>query len=310
MGRSNAIEHYDYIVIGAGPSGCASAALLKRAGNSVLVLEGKTPESRKVCGGGISIAAMNAFKKMEFPVDRIRKAGNRITDYYSYEEGCLFRHVLSPREEAYGLDRKITDGLLRSYIESDLGVRITYGYKVSKISKVDGVFVVGHYHTDKLVLACGASMPPKGTGLAIIPQNERPVGVSMVVKSLKRDAHYFMFDYSESYRGTYGWVFSLGGGLFNVGLWLKSTMKESIWTEFESFVDRQSSAWVGKSYEVIAQPRSFPFGVKSNWLNVPDGMIAVGDAKCGSNPQTGEGLSRAINSAISAFGGDKNNADD
>lgn len=97
-------DYFDYIVVGAGPSGCASAALIKRRGHSVVVLEKRSPDSRKVCGGGISIAAMDAFKELGFPVDRIRKAGNRITDYYSYKDGHLLCHKLSPQEEAYGLD--------------------------------------------------------------------------------------------------------------------------------------------------------------------------------------------------------------
>lgn len=184
-----------------------------------------------------------------------------------------------------------------------------YAENVTEVNKVDGLFVAGRYCAEKLVLASGASTPPAVAGSSVVLQGGRPIGVSMLVKSTKRDAHYFMFDYCEPYGGTYGWVFSLGQGVFNVGLWLKPSMRKALWSEFDSFVDRRCHDWVGETYEVISQPRSFPFGVNSNWLNIPDGLIVVGDAKIGSNPLTGEGLSRAISSAITAFGLKRNNAD-
>ena len=300
--RSYAKTLFDYIVIGARPSGCASAALLKKAGYAVTILEKENPGFRKVCGGGIGLEAMSAFRKIGFPVDQIKEVGNRITDYYSIINGSLKRRHLSFDEEAYGLDRKITDRFIREYIETCLGIEIHYGVNVRETYQSNGIINAGGYSARNLILACGATKPPSGLGAPSVMQQEKPVGMSMLVRSERQDAHYFLFDYSEEYHGTYGWIFSLGHGVFNVGLWLKPHDKELLAHEFETFIQKRSRDWIGESYEIIEPRRGFPLGVNTPWSNCPNGLYVVGDAKDGSNPQTGEGLSRAVLSAVNVFG--------
>src|SRR5947209_17601299 len=47
-------EHYDVIIVGAGPGGATAGYFLAEAGRRVLILEKDVPPRYKACGGGLS----------------------------------------------------------------------------------------------------------------------------------------------------------------------------------------------------------------------------------------------------------------
>ena len=78
----SAEQDADVIVVGAGPSGSATAFYLAQAGLSVLLLEKTTFPREKVCGDGLTPRAVKCLLKMGVPIREedgwIRNKGLRI----------------------------------------------------------------------------------------------------------------------------------------------------------------------------------------------------------------------------------------
>ena len=69
-----ASQHWDAIVIGAGPAGALSATLLARAGLSVLLVERRAFPRPKVCGGCLNAQALASLARAGLD-DRVRELG-------------------------------------------------------------------------------------------------------------------------------------------------------------------------------------------------------------------------------------------
>ena len=67
-------QHWDAIVIGAGPAGALSATLLARAGLSVLLVERRAFPRRKVCGGCLNARAVASLERAGL-APRVRALG-------------------------------------------------------------------------------------------------------------------------------------------------------------------------------------------------------------------------------------------
>ncbi|MDY6971018.1 MAG: geranylgeranyl reductase family protein [Thermodesulfobacteriota bacterium] len=59
------MKHYDFAVVGGGPSGASAARYLAQKGTSVVLFERKKMPRRKVCGGALSVQAMSY---LDFPI--------------------------------------------------------------------------------------------------------------------------------------------------------------------------------------------------------------------------------------------------
>ena len=62
---------YDYIIIGAGISGCVCSYLLQKNGYKCLILEKNKNICEKVCGGGISYKAIRLLREIGMPVSEL-----------------------------------------------------------------------------------------------------------------------------------------------------------------------------------------------------------------------------------------------
>src|SRR5579884_1558234 len=60
------VEHYDAVVVGAGPAGAFSAYKLAQAGARVVLLERRRIPRPKPCGGGLT---PKAYRQLDFPID-------------------------------------------------------------------------------------------------------------------------------------------------------------------------------------------------------------------------------------------------
>lgn len=291
---------YDYIVVGAGPAGCICAGELKKKGYTVCVLERQAPDHRKVCGDGISDVCVRLLREIDFPVKAFAQAGAvKIRTYIHYIHGKKYcDNTADSHKVAYGLGRHKTDGVFQAYLKEQLGVDIHYNTKAEEIRSAHQGYEVGGFLGRKIVLAGGASARIRLDGQDfLVPDAARPVGVSAILRAEKTDEPYFMFDYKDEYRGTYGWIFSVGENEYNVGLWLKED-RDSLTVRFREFMDTRVREYLGSDYEIIRRPMGAVMGIGAAGTLRHDDIFVIGDAANTSNPRDGEGISLAVKDAL------------
>jgi geranylgeranyl reductase family protein len=67
---AGAMEHFDVLIVGAGPAGSFAAELLTRGGGRVALFDGRPPAEPKACGGGVTSKALKAWPHLLEAVGR------------------------------------------------------------------------------------------------------------------------------------------------------------------------------------------------------------------------------------------------
>ena len=301
---------FDYIVIGAGPAGCIAAGELKKMGHSVCIIEKETESYRKVCGDGIAFRTISVLRKIGFPIEyfedagavKIRKFINIREDEYGNE---LYSEEIQEEKNklVYGLARNKTDAVFRRYLTDDAGVEVLYDHPVSDIMTLavdesNPLYEVNGFRALKIIVAAGASARITLDGKPLVsPDPTNPVGVSAILSADNADEPFFLFDFKEDYRGTYGWLFSVGDREYNAGLWLKAD-RSRIKEEFKRFMDTRVKEYLGTDFEVIRNTRGVIMGIGEKKSHYSDSVFIIGDSSNTSNPLDGEGISRAVSDAM------------
>ncbi|MEE1396883.1 FAD-dependent monooxygenase [Ruminococcus sp.] len=287
---------YDFIIIGAGPAGCFCGIELAKAGMKVCILEKHAENARKVCGDGINAICTEVLQRMDFPMERLTDEGAvPIMKYHIYREGALQSIDLTQEHKTvYGLPRNKTDLVFQRYASEEHHVAIYYNTNVQDIISTDGIYMIGNFCARRIVIAAGVYAPVMLNGIPLYPATkDRPVGVSMIVKGKKAAEPFFLFDYDASYHGTYAWIFCIGEGIYNAGIWLKED-KAAIRDKMEHFMQERAAAWIGAEYEVMVPLKGALMGIGDPVASPQPGIYLIGDAANSSNPADGEGISRAI----------------
>src|SRR5438045_2659622 len=64
------MDHFDVLIVGAGPAGSFAAERLARAGVRVALFDGRPPGEPKACGGGVTSKALKAWPHLLEAVGR------------------------------------------------------------------------------------------------------------------------------------------------------------------------------------------------------------------------------------------------
>lgn len=112
-----------------------------------------------------------------------------------------------------------------------------------------------------------------------------------------RFAGYFLFNFKREYHSTYGWLFCVGDGEYNAGLWLKDG-KTHIKEAFNRFLDTRVKEYLGPDFEVVRNTRGVIMGIGEKRSHYSDSVFIIGDSANASNPVDGEGISKAFLDAL------------
>lgn len=294
---------YDFIILGAGPAGCFCASELVKKGYTVCILEKNKKNTRKVCGDGINSICTEVLGIMDFPIEKLMEAGGfPIKKYYIYRDNsheCI--NLLKKQKFVLGLPRNQTDLVFQEYVKDNYNIPIFYNTYACNIESFDGFYSVCGYKTKKIVIAAGSNASIQLDRNPFISVNkDRPLGVSMIVNSKEAEEPYFLFDYDSEYHGTYAWIFCIGKGKYNIGMWLKEE-KTKIREKMDLFMKSRVTEWLGNDYEVEIPLKGSLMGIGKPIVSNTDDIIIIGDAANSSNELDGEGISKAIISAKEAI---------
>ena len=229
----------DVIVVGAGPSGSATAFFLAQAGLDVLLLEKTVFPREKVCGDGLTPRAVKQLVKMGVDLDApgwMRNKGLRILgggvrlelpwpdlasfpDYGLVRTRMDFDQILAERAVAAGAKLRMNTSVTEPIVRED--GRITG--VIAKTPDGEARF------TAPLVVAADGNSTRLSLAMGLRKRDDRPMGVAVrrYYTSPRHDDDYLeswleLWDGERLLPG-YGWVFGVGDGTSNVGLGLLNT---------------------------------------------------------------------------------------
>ncbi|SDM38289.1 geranylgeranyl reductase family protein [Actinomyces ruminicola] len=318
----------DVVVVGAGPAGSAAAYHLARLGLDVLLLERQELGRDKVCGDGLTPAAVRELVRMGVDTSAWqRNQGLRVIG------GGHQLHIPWPEQRSlpsYGLARR------RAELDRDLaqhaaaaGARLLTGVTVtapvtSAAGRVTGVEAVPTPRSPEpgieapatisagLVMDAGGVSARLATAAGRAKSERRPLGVAVraYFRSPRADDAW-MESRLELWDGPagrsdllpgYGWIWSVGDGLVNVGLGSVASTPAAASARgidyravLGRWLEHVPAAWgltpenrVGR---IASAALPMAFNRKPHYA---DGLMLLGDAGGMVSPFNGEGIAQAL----------------
>ncbi|OQP50285.1 hypothetical protein A4H97_00095 [Niastella yeongjuensis] len=302
-------EHYDVIIVGAGPAGCACAMALKNSGLRVALIDKHQFPRDKVCGDAIPGRAIKFLHEIDPQfAERLaaftEKLPTRSTLCYYNNKKLDFTWTL----EAYTVTREHFDNFLFAAVKNNSEVHTVEGVSVSDVVRSASGYTVIAKDTNKrydctmLIGADGINgVTAKKLTARQMDRKHHVAGVRAYysgVSGMEDTCTEVYFD--KKYLPGYFWVFPIKGGLVNAGMGILSDMvvsnKINVKNAFYDFIDRSP---VLKEKFKNAQPVGtlqgcgLPMG--SRWVSMSgDHFLLAGDAASLIDPVSGDGIGNAV----------------
>ncbi len=321
VGDSSFDVEADVVVVGAGPGGSSTAYHLATLGFDVAILEKATFPRDKICGDGLTPAAVSEIALMG--VDTSGWMHNRGLRVLGGGHEVYFQWPEQATLPGYGMARRRVD-LDASLVERAAGAgaslyeaHTVVGAITSDTGRVVGVEArVGRGPDARivrfrapLVVDAGGVSARLATSLGLEKSDKRPLGVAArtYFRSPRSDEEW-MESHLELWDGEpgksnllpgYGWIFPVGDGLVNVGLGSVSSDAKATSLPykkvFSQWVSHLPSDWGFTPENQVGPLRSaalpMSFNRKPHYTN---GLALVGDAGGMVSPFNGEGIAPAM----------------
>jgi len=283
------MEHFDAIVVGAGPAGSTTAYRVARAGARVLLLDKARFPREKPCGGGVTVRALRELPfdvqpivehtvrhvELRFRGHRgVRRGGDRMLAHMT--QRCRLDHFLV--EQAAAVGAVFRDGV-----------------KVSEISE-QGVRVDGRWVSAELLIGADGVNGASARALGFTGRNVYAVALEgnlsyRDVAGRERWQSMLTLELG-TILGGYGWIFPKGDHL-NIGVGGWESEGPRLREHFRTFCRRYGFDGTKveglRGYRLVARRPGSAFAGASTLL--------VGDAAGLVDPLFGDGMSAAFLSA-------------
>ncbi len=326
----------DVIVVGAGPSGAATAYYLAQAGVDVLLLEKSRFPREKVCGDGLTPRSVKALISMGVDVSPeagwLRNKGLRVIggglrleldwpELSSYPGYGLVRtrasmdEMLARRAQAVGaklLEGVTVTGPVLNDDGSVAGVTAHAEAEGKSGSRKDQagterVRDVTRTFRAPVVVAADGNSSRLSVAMGLRKRDDRPLGVAVrtYYKSPRHEDDYLeswldLWDGDRLLPG-YGWIFGMGDGTSNVGLGMLNTSAAFGNTDYRALLNRWLRS-MPEEWGYTEENRTEPVrgaALPMGFNRTPHyhrGLLLAGDAAGMVNPFNGEGIAYAMES--------------
>jgi len=325
------VQSADVIIVGAGPSGSATAAYLAMSGLDVLLLEKAAFPREKVCGDGLTPRAVRELITLGIPTPaedgwiknqglRIVGGGHRLElkwpDLASFPPYGLVRtrqdfdDILAKHALWHGArlheSTNVTDPILDERTGAIIGVRAKAMDPDGRPTGEDLLF-----HAP-LVVAADGNSSRLSMSMNRPKRDDRPMGVAVrtYYTSPRHEDDYlesWLELWSRDSQGRrvllpgYGWIFGVGDGTSNVGLGILNTSAAFGKVDYKEilsrWVDTLPPEWTFNDETMTGPVRgaALPMGFNRQ-PHYARGLLLVGDAGGMVNPFNGEGIAYAMES--------------
>ena len=285
-------EHWDLVVVGAGPAGAAAAlgALAARPGLSVLMLDRAAFPRDKVCGDGVAPHVLDLLADVgvtglvsdRVPVRRLRlrRGEHEVTRQMQRDAWVVPRAVFDFRlvDAACRAGAVLRQHRVREVRQETADVRVD-GLRATVVVGADGAHSVARAATSlprpRMALAIRGYAPPVGH---------------------RRAEQVIAFDTGP--RPSYAWSFDRGDGLANVGYGeflagKRSPTRAALMSRLEALLPGSTDG--GTAWRAHHLPLS-----SWTWPHPEGRVLLAGDAAGLVNPMTGEGIYYAVATGLLA----------
>lgn len=310
-------EHFDIIIVGAGPSGCACALSLQNSGLKIALIDKDNFPRRKTCGDVIPGGAFKAINYINPKLGDEMRGFSKCTRIRKTAIHGIVRQKIVKKWKlfSYNCKRYDFDNQLLDLVRNHTSVAIIEKERVKKISPYEDVIhcFIGDMRniSAKLIIGCDGSNSIVKRELLPLSENSGKNNTVFSVTSYFKGVQGLESDqnemfYIKKYPSGYFWIFPLENGLANVGLGMllknKSQRNLNIKAAFEDIIENDpiiSNRF--KSALMLNQVKGafLPLGGKRKRISGNSFMLC-GDAASLINPLTGSGIDNAIWSGIYA----------
>ncbi|WP_416952882.1 NAD(P)/FAD-dependent oxidoreductase [Nocardioides sp. T5] len=298
MSHDTATEHWDLVVVGAGPAGSATAlgALAEDPDLRVLLLDRSDFPRDKSCGDGIAPHVLDALA----PV-----GAADVVDGWSPLRDLELAHgdvsVAGPmRREVHVVPRRVLDARL---VERAVAVgAVLRTHRATSLTRTGtGTPVVsGEMSADVVVGADGAHSFVR-TALLGKRREPRAIAIRGYAPITPETAGRQVIRYGTRRQPSYAWAFDRGDGLANVGYGELLPDERSGGAPSRRLLLDQLEELVPGAARTGGDWRGHHLPLSSWRWDQPDGpVLLVGDAAGLVNPLTGEGIYYAVATGIAA----------
>ncbi|HEY3290662.1 MAG TPA: geranylgeranyl reductase family protein [Anaerolineae bacterium] len=308
-------EHYDVVIVGAGPGGSAAAWYLARHGLQVLLLDKADFPRDKTCGDGLSPRALAVLDDMGL-LENLLHVGCRINGVEIYAPDG--RSIAAPVPSGNGrppymlvLPRLTLDDTLRRYAVAQ-GALFVSGAHVTDVQTEGNVARVQVENAGRAqVYTCCIAVIATGASVRLL-QNAGILTETPAMMMAAR-AYYDGIDVMSDriqlrFDGVrlpgYAWVFPGGRRTANVGAgyFAKDKRQRDRWTSpqdaVRTFVEKSQLKDVLGQAERVSSVKGYPLRVDFTTAPTFNGrVLLVGEAAGLVNPLSGEGVDYALESA-------------
>jgi len=293
---------YDVVIVGAGPSGSAAAIAYKQAKPALRVAL-----VDKACGDGLSPGVLGVLE--DLGLSAIVDGGNRVTAVQvrgprGSSVGGAFPAPASKGGFGVVIERRTFDHRLhQAAIEA--GVSDFSGWRFVGSDDVGDARIVElsrpgervRISTSLLVGADGASSRVRNS-LGVARNTDRHTGVGIrayatVLTPAQEPPEALMLDFHEQLNPGYGWVFPLGEGRANIGVFMVVADRKKLGLNttvlLRSFVDQLELGGYRVSNLTSARTYILPYAPGLPTL-AHERAVLIGDAASMINPWSGEGI--------------------
>nr|WP_244925022.1 geranylgeranyl reductase family protein [Actinomyces bowdenii] len=313
------------MVVGAGPAGCSAARHLATAGLDVLLLEKNELGRDKVCGDGLTPSAVRELVRLGVDTTgwqrnsglRVIGGGHRL--HFPWPEQASLPSYGMARPRAL-LDRDLAEHAAAAGARLLTGVTVT-APRTSRTGRITGVeakptprlaypgIEAPTTLTAPLVIDAGGVSARLATAVGRTKNERRPLGVAVraYFRSPRADDAW-MESHLELWDGPagastllpgYGWIWSVGEGLVNVGLGSVSSRAATTRIDYKSvfaaWMRNVPQSWGLTPDNQVGRLASAALPMAFNRKpHYADGLMLLGDAGGMVSPFNGEGIAQAL----------------
>jgi len=292
---------WDAIVVGGGPAGSASAALLAADGWRVMLLDRAHFPRRKPCAECVNPAGVAALRRLGV-LDRVMDTGPARLDGWriASDGGPSFLGRFEDGVHGVALPRETLDAILLDHARA-LGVEVREGVKVTDLlrdgdDRVRGVMAGGEEMAGRVVVGADGlrSVVLRRLGLLARAPRLRKLALTAHVRGLGDMGG--CGTVRARGRGCVG-VADVGGGLANVTVVVPAEQAHEVGGRADAYFDaalRECGFVEARRVDDVLATGPFDCPVRGA---VADGALLVGDAAGYYDPFTGQGIYRALRGA-------------
>ena len=308
-------EHYDMLIIGAGPAGAAAALYAARAGLNVCLLEKARFPRDKICGDAISGKSMTVLKDLGL-LEEVQNLPHALIDSITFGNA---KHDMVTIPLLGDKRNGLPPGLVvRRYFFDDFLVNkarqvahVLENHEAKHVLLENGkvVGVSGWDHAKKQAFELHASLVLGADGFSSVVARETGlyehdpehwvIALRQYFKNVKGLDKEIELHYLDEVQPGYLWLFPADDGTANVGIgMLHKSLKEKKVDLKEALAKAISSDFLKERFagaEPLEEPKGWnlPVGSKHR-KNYGNGFLLLGDAAGLIDPFSGEGIGNAL----------------